>query len=109
MESGNLVGVQIGGNKRLRYKRARYFVDMGAGNIECIKSVAIGAEIISDRSHNQRLAAQKFKVVRNVSRCTAIFPPHIRHHEGHIQDVYLIGKNMLAKFAVKDHDGVVGE
>ena len=109
VKGGDLIGVQIGCNKCLRHESAWHFTDMRARNVQHFKAFAIRTEIVAHCRHDQRFTAQKFQVIRDVTAGTTKFPPHIRHHKRHIEDVDLIGENMLPEFAVKNHDGVVGE
>ena len=56
----------------------------------------------------QRLAAQQLQVVGDVAGAAAEFAAHVRHQEGHVQDVDLFRQDVVLEVVVEHHDGVVG-
>jgi hypothetical protein len=108
MESGDLVVVKIGGNESLRGEAARDFPDMTGIQPELLESVHVGRTVVADGGHDQRFTAQQFQVVGNVAGAAAEFSPHVRHQKGDIEDVDLLGQDVILEAVAEYHDGVVG-
>ena len=69
----------------------------------------IGRVIVADGRHDQRLAAEHLQVVGDVAGTAAEFAPHVGHQEGDVEDVDLVGQDVVAEAVVEHHDGVVGD
>ena len=64
-------------------------------------------EVVSDRRHDAGILAEKFQVVSDVSRGAAEFAPERRHEERDVEDVQLLGEDVIAEAVREHHDGVV--
>ena len=109
VEGGDLVVVQIGGDEGLRREQFRDFPDVVQRDVELFEIRAIGAEVLPDGRHRNRMAAQQFQVVGDVARAAAELTAHARHQEGHVQDVHLVRQDVVLELVLEHHDGVVGE
>ena len=69
---------------------------------------AVVAEITADSRHDARLATEQAEVVGDVARAPAELATQFRNQEGNIQDVNLVGKDMLLEATLEHHDVVVG-
>ncbi len=53
--------------------------------------------------------AQQLEVVRDVAGAAAELAPHVGHQERDIEDVDLVGQDVVAEAVAEHHDGVVGD
>ena len=74
-----------------------------------LEVLAIGREILADRGHRDRIAAEQLEVVGDVAGAAAELATHSRHQERHVQDVHLVGQDVVLELVLEHHDGVVGE
>ena len=109
MERGDLVVVEIGGDERLRGVQVVDHLDVRQVDAATFEVLAVRREILSDRAHRQRFAAEQFQVVADVARTAAEFLAHARHEERHVQHVHLVGQDVVLELILEHHDGVVGE
>src|SRR3989338_4058117 len=108
VERGDLVVIQIGGDERLPGVAAGDMADVRLRNAELLQAQRISGKVVADRRHDQRVAAEQLEVIRDVARAAAELAAHLRHQKRHIQDVNLLGQNVLLELIRKYHDGVVG-
>ena len=54
-------------------------------------------------------AAQHLQGVGDVARAAAELAPQVGHQEGDVQDVDLVGQDVVLEAVVEHHDGVVGD
>ncbi len=108
VESGDLVVVEIGGDERLPGISVRHGADVGLRQPQFVQARGIGAEVVADSRHDQRIAAQHLQVVGDVAGAAAVLAPHLRHQERHVQDVDLVGQDVFLELVLEHHDGVVG-
>jgi len=109
VEGGDLVVVEVGGDESLGCEAARYLTHVAARQTQLVETVEVGRCIVTDRSHDQRRTAEQQQIVGNVSGATAILAAHLRHQKGHIQNVNLLGQDVILEAVGKDHDVVEGE
>ena len=76
---------------------------------QCLEVVAVGPEILADRRHRDRVAAQQLQVVGDVAGAAAELAAHARHQERHVQDVHLVRQDVVLELVLEHHDGVVGQ
>ena len=69
----------------------------------------VGLEVAPHGRHRVAGVAQELQVIGNVAGTTAKFAPELRHEEGDIQHVNLVGQDVRGEAVRKHHDGVVGE
>jgi len=108
MKRGDLVVVQIGGDERLRGELARDALHVARVNAQALQPVQIGLAILAHGGHHQRFAAQLLQVVGDVASGAAEFPAHLGGEEAHVEDVQLVGQQVVPEAVGKHHDGVVG-
>ena len=109
MKSGYLVIVLIGGDKCLGGIGIGDLLYVRARNTVLVHPVGIGLEILANRSHWQGITAQQFQVVGNVGGTAAELPAQLGHVESNIQDMHLVGQDVIFEFVLEHHDGVIGE
>jgi hypothetical protein len=108
MEGGDLVVGQIRGDEGLGGEAVGDGADVALVHAELVEPVPVGGEIVAHRGHDHRVAAQQLHGVGDVAGAAAVFPAHVRHQEGHVQDVNLVGQDVVLEVVVEHHDGVVG-
>ncbi len=108
VESGNLVIVLIGGNKGLTGVTVD-FLDMLATDAVFVHPLGIGRKIGTDGAHRQRIAPQQFQIVGDVPGAATELATHVGYQEGNVQNMHLIGKNMVLELVREDHNGIVGK
>jgi hypothetical protein len=108
VEGGDLVVVEVGGDEGLRGEAAG---DRRTWSRRCrARRAARGrAGVVADGGHDQRLAAEQLEVVGDVAGAAAELAPHLGHQEGHVQDVHLLGQDVVLEAVLEHHDGVVGD
>jgi len=74
-----------------------------------VEALGVGAEVVADRCHDQRLAAQQLQVVGDVAGAAAVFAAHLRHQERHVQHVDLVWQDVMLEVVLEHHDRVEGE
>lgn len=97
MKSGDLVIIEISGDKGLRRKAAADLPDVRTGQANFIETIKIGRRIIAHCRHDHRLATQQHQIVGNIAGTATELATHFRNQKGDIQDVNLLGKNMVLK------------
>ena len=108
VEGGDLIVVQVGGDERLRRQGAGHFAHVRAIQPEALQAIGVRVVIIADGRHDERLSAQQLQAVGDVARASSEFAPQLRHQEGDVQDMDLVGKDVVLEAAVEHHDVVVG-
>ena len=108
VESGDLVVVQVGSDERLRGELPRY---PGKQPPECRvpKPLQVRLDVLPDGRHDQRLFAKELQVVADIPRRATELAAHLGCQEAHVQDVQLIGEEMMAEAIGEHHDSVVGD
>ena len=109
VEGGDLVVVQVGGDERLRREAARDPANVGARQIQRFQPAQIGVGIVADCGHDQRIGAQQLEIVGDIAGAAAEFPAHFRHQEGDVEDMDLLGQDVVLETVPKDHDVIVGD
>jgi hypothetical protein len=108
MEGGDLVVVEVGGDEGLGGEAAGHVPDVGGVEPELLEAVHVGRAVVADGGHDQRLAAEQLEVVGDVAGAAAELAPHVGHQEGDIEDVDLLGQDVVLEAVAEHHDGVVG-
>ncbi len=109
VEGGNLVVVQIGGDKGLRGKGARHLAHILAAQAQRVESLMVGPGIVADGCHDERIGFEQLEVVGDVARTTTKLATHVGHQKCHVQDVNLLRENVFLEAIMEHHDGVVGD
>ena len=109
VESGDLVVVEIGGDEGLGGEGAGDLRDVAAGQAEGIETVEVGRGVVADGGHDQRLTAEQFEVVGDITGAAAEFATHFGHEEGDVQDVQLLGQDVIAEAILENHDRIEGD
>jgi hypothetical protein len=106
MESRDLVVVEIGGDESLRRKSARHMAHVRTRQAELVKTIEVRGRIVAHRRHDQRFTAEQHQVVGDIAGATAVFAAHFRDQKGDVQDVNLLGQDMVLEAVREDHDVV---
>src|ERR671936_1891453 len=109
VERGDLVVVEIGGDESLRGELPRDLLEERRADVEAPQALEIRTAVLADGSHQQRRLAEKLQVVRNVSRRPAELATHLRRQKAHVEDVQLVGQQMVSEAIREYHDRVVGD
>jgi hypothetical protein len=106
MERGDLVVVGVGDDDRLR----RVGVVDGAyvigGRAPTANALQVVGAVGTDGRHHDRIAPELAQAVRNVAGTAAEFAAQGRHEERDVQDVQLLGQDLLRELARERGDGV---
>ena len=108
MEGGDLVVVQVGGDEGLGGKAAGHLPHMIGGKAKLLEAVHVGGGVVADSGHDAGFAAQQLEVVGDVAGAAAELAAHVRHQEGDVEDMNLLGQDVVLELVVEHHDGVVG-
>ena len=76
-------------------------------DLQLVQAIEIRQSIAANGGHDDGIPTQKTQVVSNVACTTTEFTAHGGNQEGHIQNVNLVRQDLVLKFALKVHDGVV--
>ena len=109
MERRDLVVVQVGGNEGLRRERVGHVAHMRLGQAQFVHAIGVRLIVVADGRHDQRIAAEHFQRIGDISGTTAKLPAHFGYQERHVQDVNLVGKDVVLEMPAEHHDGVVGD
>jgi hypothetical protein len=109
MEGGDLVVVVVGGDEGLRGEQLFDHLHVRQVDAQGLEMLAVRAEVLAHRAHRQGPAAQQVQVVGDVAGAAAELAAHPRDQERHIQDVHLVGQDVVLELVREHHDGVVGE
>mgnify|MGYP007022272328 CR=1 FL=1 len=83
--------------------------DVTPADAVLVHPFGVRAEVLAHRAHGQRRAAEKLQAVGDVTSTAAELAAHGRHLKRDVQDVHLVGQDVVLEPVLKDHDGVVGE
>ena len=108
VEGGDLVVVQIGSDEGLGGKGAGDFADMRRIEAQLVQAVQIGLRIVADGSHDQGVAAEELEVVGDIAGAASEFATQIGYEESYVEDVNLVGQDVVLELVMENHDVVVG-
>ena len=106
VEGGDLVVVAVGHDHRLGGVGVGHGAHPTGVDAQALQALDIGPAIVAQSSHRVSLAAQLMQAVGDVACTTAKVAAQSRHQKRHIQDVQLVGQDLLGKAPFKIHDGV---
>ena len=109
MEGGDLVVVEVGGDERLRGELARDALELRAAQPERCNRARYGSMSSPTVAMTHRILAQQLQVVGDVAGGAAVLAPHLRREEAYVEDVQLVGEQVVAEAVREHHDGVVGD
>ncbi len=109
VECGDLVVVQVGGDKRLCGVAPRHVAHMVGAQAESLQALAVRAEVVTDGGHDASVSAQAMEVVGDVAGGATVLPTHLRYQKRHVEHVQLVGKDVFTEAVRENHDGVEGE
>jgi hypothetical protein len=64
-----------------------------------VEPIGIRLRVVADGGHNPGLATQQIKVVRDVARAAAELAAHFRHQERDVENMQLLGEDVLLEAA----------
>ncbi|MNC89462.1 hypothetical protein D3C83_54010 [compost metagenome] len=76
---------------------------------ELLHALVVRQVIVPHGRHDQRIAAEQLEIVSNVAGAAAELAAQVRHQEGDVQDVQLVGQDVVLETVAEHHDGVVGD
>jgi hypothetical protein len=109
VKGGDLVVVAVGHDHGLRGVGVADLAHKFSADALLLEPLYIVSAVVAHGSHGQRRAAQGLQAVGNVAGATAKVATQSGHQERHIQDVQLIGQDLLRKAPLEGHDGVKGQ
>jgi hypothetical protein len=109
VERSDLVVVGIGDDDRLRRVGVRHSQHVLRARPPGLQALRILLAVAADGRHHERLAAEPLQGIGDVARAPAELAPERRHEKRHVQDVDLLGQDLLREAAGKNGDGVKRE
>ena len=109
MERRDLVVVRVGDDEGLGRVVVLDAGHQGGVHAPGADALEVVAAIVADGGHDHGIATEPAKVVGDVSRAAAELPAQVGHEEGHVQDVQLLGQDLLAEASREGRDGVIGQ
>ena len=109
VEGGDLVVVLVGDDDGLRGVGLGVLAHQRGVQAPALEPLQVFAAIAAQRGHHQRRAAQQLQCVRDVAGTAAELAPQRGHQERDVEDVHLLGQDLLREAARKVGDGVKGE
>ena len=76
---------------------------------ERLQRSQIRLDVLADGRHDQRILAQQLQVVGDVAGGAAVLAAHVRREEADVEDVQLVGEQVVLEAVREHHDGVVGD
>ena len=109
MEGDDLVVVEVRGDECLRGELARDLPEVRGGDALRVQPGKIRLDVLADRRHHHGLPAEELQVVSDVGRASAVFAAHFRREEADVEDMQLVGEDVVLELVREHHDGVVGD
>ena len=109
VKGGDLVVVLVGDDHALRRVSVRRAQHQRGVQAPALQPRQVVTAVVAQRGHHQRLATQQLQRVGDVAGTAAELAAHRRHQERYIQDVHLVGHDLLREAAREGGDGVEGE
>ena len=109
VERDDLVVVEVGGDERLRSELPGDLAQMLRRQALRIESFEVRGDVLADRGHDHRVAAEQPEVVADIGGATAVLAPHLRCQEANIEDVELVCEQVILESVREHHDRVVGD
>ena len=106
VESRDLVVVTVGHDHRLGGIGVLRQPDMAGADAQVLQALQVVAAIVAQHGHGQGLTAQQLEAVGDVARASTKIAAQLRHQERDVQDVQLVGQDLLGKAPLEGHDGV---
>jgi hypothetical protein len=107
--SSSLVVVQIRRDECLCGQRARHLAHEAAIDLEPVQVIEVGLTVLANRRDWPRRSVQQSQVVGDVAGASAELPAQRRYEERNVQDVHLVGQDVLLEAPREQHDRVEGE
>ncbi len=95
MKCRDLIVIEIGGDEGLRGERIVDDLDVLEADPQRAQPLAIGPEIVPGGGHGQAAIAQQAQAVGDIRGAAAVLAAHLGHQERHVQDVNLVGEDVL--------------
>src|SRR5690606_17883625 len=73
-----------------------------------VEPVLVRIEVLADSRHRQRIGAEQLQIVGDVRRAAAELTPQMRYEERDVQDMDLVGQDVILERILENHDVVVG-
>ena len=106
VKGGDLVVVAVGHDHRLRGIGVGHGAHPTGVNAQALQALDVGAAVVAQSRHRVSLATELVQAVSDVARAAAKVTAQSRHQKRHIQNVQLVGQDLLGKAPFKIHDGV---
>src|SRR5882672_4275906 len=109
MDRRDLVVVQVRRDECLGGERTGYLAHAFEVDAEALEPLEIQQRIVSHRAHDQGFRTQALQVVGDIARTAAELTSEHGNEKRDVEDVDLLGKDVLAEAAREHHDVVVGD
>jgi len=74
-----------------------------------VQAQQIGVGVVTDRGHDQGFAIEQLEVVGDVAGAATELAPHLGNQERDIEDVNLLGQDVVLETIMEDHDVIEGD
>src|SRR5205807_283760 len=108
-EGGDLVVVEVGGDEAGGGGDVVAAERRGGVDPAALELGAVAGEVVADRGAEQRALAEQSQGVGDVRGGPAAAPLEAVDEEGDVEDVGLVGEDVLSEAPWEDHDGVEGD
>ena len=109
VEGGDLVVILIGHDHGLRGVAIGQLADELRADPHLLEPLGVACAVAAHRGHGQWHTAELMQAIGDIASAAAEFATQLRHQKRHIEDVQLLGQDLLGKAARKTHDGVEGK
>ena len=106
MKCRDLIVVAVRHDHGLGGVRFLYLAHVAAADAECFQALEVVRPVAAQHRHGKRLAPQQLQAVGNIASAASKITPQRWHQERNVQDVQLVGQDLLGKAALESHDGV---
>ncbi len=109
MKRRDLVVVEVGDDEGLRREAVADALDVAGRRAPAAQAREVFVAVAADRGEDDRLAAERGQVVGDVAGAAAELASQRRHQERDVENVQLIGQDLVGEAAGEGGDAVEGE
>ena len=76
---------------------------------QMLQALHVQGAVMADGGHDKRVSAEQSEIVGDIPGASSKLAPHVGNEKGNIENVNLLGQNVVLETIMKNHDRVIGD